>query len=224
MQPSKKQIEKKAKGITLGLLVAIILFLLCAIIFWRITDEIVLEKGTGLDLSVYHLLSRFITPANTNLMLFFTLFGSMEFLLPAYILLACWFLFYKKDRLNAFVVVAIGISSKLLLMLLKNIFRRNRPPEPLTAQEMGYSYPSGHSFSAFIFFGLLTYLTWKLELPVVWKWILSILFILTAVLTATSRVYLHVHFASDAIASFCLSVIWLGISLWIVQKIKKTNI
>jgi undecaprenyl-diphosphatase len=157
-------------------------------------------------------------------MLFFTFFGSVGFLLPAYILLACWFLFYKKDRLNAFVVVAIGISSKLLLMLLKNIFRRNRPLEPLTEQQMGYSYPSGHSFSAFIFFGLLTYLTWKLELPVLWKWLLSILFILVAALTATSRVYLHVHFASDAIASFCLSVIWLGISLWIVQKIKKTNI
>ena len=221
MQRSEKQIKKKAKGITLGLLAAILLLLLSAIILWRITDEIVLEHGTGLDVSVYNFISRFRTPATTRLMLFFTFFGSVAFLVPAYALLAAWFLFYKKDKLQAFVVVAIGISSKLLLTILKNIFRRDRPLEPLTPHVTGYSYPSGHSFSAFVFFGLLTYLAWKLELSTAWKWILSVLFILMAVLTATSRVYLHVHFASDAIASFCLSVIWLSISLWIVQKMKK---
>jgi membrane-associated phospholipid phosphatase len=221
--PQEKQIQKKAKGITLGLFAGILFFLLAAVLFWRITDEIVLEKGTGLDLGVYNFISRFRTPGTTRLMLFFTFFGSVAFLLPAYILLAAWFLFYKKDRLQAFVVVAIGISSKLLLTLLKNIFRRDRPLEPLTPNVPGYSYPSGHSFSAFIFFGLLTYLTCKMDLPAVWKWILSVLFILIAFLTATSRVYLHVHFASDAIASFCLSVIWLSISLWVVEKMKKTK-
>jgi membrane-associated phospholipid phosphatase len=36
-------------------------------------------------------------------------------------------------------------------------------------------------------------------------------------------VYLHVHFASDVIAGFCLSMIWLSISLWILQKIQRSK-
>jgi undecaprenyl-diphosphatase len=40
---------------------------------------------------------------------------------------------------------------------------------------------------------------------------------------AVSRVYLHVHFASDVVAGFCLSIIWLSISLWILTKIENSR-
>lgn len=223
MERTTPEAKKKAKGITLGLLAAIVIFLLTIFIFWRITDEIVLEKGTGFDDSVYTFLSPYTSPGVTKLMLVFTFFGSVGFLLPAYILLAAFFLFYKKQGLQAFTVVAIGLVSKGLLELLKNIFHRTRPLQPLTASVMGYSYPSGHSFSAFTFFGLLTYMIWKTDLSKIWKWVLSAFCILVALSTALSRVYLHVHFASDVIASFCLSFIWLTISLWIVHKIEKAG-
>lgn len=223
MQQSGKQIQKKAKGITLGLLAAIILFLITVIIFWYITDEIVLEQETGLDNSVYKFLSTYTNPSTTKLMLIFTFFGSTKFLLPAYILLTGFYLFYKRNKLQSISVAAIGLSSIGLLYLLKNIFHRHRPLQPLTSNVIGYSYPSGHSFSSFTFFGLLTYIIWKTKLPVPVKWILSVIFILIAACIAMSRVYLHVHFASDVIAGFCLSAIWLGISLSIIEKISKAE-
>ena len=220
---STQQIKKNAKGITLGLLAAIILFLITVFIFWRITDEIVLEKEGGFDDTVYKMLSQFINPATTHVMLLFTFFGSTTFLLPAYILLTAFFLFYKRHRLYSVAVALIGLSSIGLLYLLKNIFHRHRPLEPLTQNVIGYSYPSGHSFSSFTFFGLLTYIIWKTDIPNFWKWILSIIFISMACCIAVSRVYLHVHFASDVVAGFCLSIIWLSISLWILLRIQRSK-
>jgi undecaprenyl-diphosphatase len=221
-QPTQ-QIKKKAKGITLGLLMAIILFLLTVFIFWRITDEIVLDQESTFDVAVFKMLSQYITPGTTNVMLLFTFFGSTKFLLPAYILLAAFFLFYKRNTFHSISVAAIGLSSVGLLFILKDIFHRHRPLQPLTQNVIGYSYPSGHSFSSFTFFGLLTYIIWKTNLSNFWKWVLSVLFILIAVCIALSRVYLHVHFASDVIAGFCLSMIWLSISLWILLRIQRSK-
>ena len=215
--------KKKAKGITLGLVIAIILFLATVFIFWRITDEIVLEKEGGFDNAVFKMLSQYTNPATTHIMLLFTFFGSTKFLLPAYILLAGFFLFYKRNRWQSLSVAAIGLTSIGLLFLLKNIFHRHRPLEPLTKNVIGYSYPSGHSFSSFTFFGLLTYIIWQTNISKIWKWILSIVFIGMAACIAISRVYLHVHFASDVVAGFCLSIIWLSISLLILKKIQNSG-
>lgn len=225
MEHSKKQIQKKAKVITIGLIASIIIFLLVVFLFWRITEEIVLENESSFDFTVFKFLSQYTTPAITKIMLLFTFFGSTKFLLPAYILLSGYFLFFKRDGFDSASVAAIGLSSIGLLFVLKDIFHRHRPLEPLTHNVIGYSYPSGHSFSSFTFFGLLTYIIWKTNLPEFWKWILSVLFISMAVCIALSRVYLHVHFASDVLAGLCLSVIWLCISFWILNAIRtKMNV
>lgn len=217
------EIKKKAKGFTLGLILAIGLFLVAVFIFWLITDEIVLEKEGGFDDVVFKMLAQYTNSATTHVMLLFTFFGSTKFLLPAYILLAAFFLFYKRHRLYSLTVALIGLSSIGLLFLLKDIFHRHRPLEPLTPNVVGYSYPSGHSFSSFTFFGLLTYIIWKTDLSNLWKWILSVFSISLAICIATSRVYLHVHFASDVVAGFCLSIIWLCISLWILLRIQRSK-
>lgn len=222
MEQLNPPIKQKAKKITLGLLAAILFFLLTVYIFWRITDEIVLEKETAFDLKIFALLADYISPATTKLMLVFTFFGSTKFLLPAYILLSGFFLFYKRNRLQSISIAAVGLSSIGLLYVLKNIFQRHRPLNPLTSNVIGYSYPSGHSFSSFTFFGLLTYIIWQTNIAKIWKWILSVFLILLAACIAISRVYLHVHFASDVIAGFCLSVIWLSISFFILHKIQQS--
>jgi undecaprenyl-diphosphatase len=219
LNETNTEVKKKAKKITLGLIAGILFYLLIVIIFWRIAEEIVIEKSTAFDLHISSYIAGFVSPAATRIMLFITMMGSSEFLLPVYIMV-CLFLLYKKQWLNCITVVTVGLAGKLLLGTVKNIFQRTRPLEPLVLKELGYSFPSGHSFSAFTFFGLMTYLVWRSEISITWKWVLSVIFFLLAAATAISRVYLQVHYASDVIAGFCLSILWLTISIWIIQMIR----
>jgi undecaprenyl-diphosphatase len=214
-----KQQVHKAEGITLRLFIIIVLLLLTLIAFWAIADEIVLEKNNRFDTFIFQKLSFLTSPFITRLMVFFTFFGSNRFLRPAYILLIIYFLLFKKDTKLALTIAAIGLCSSPVVPFLKDIFRRVRPSDPLIQDATGFSFPSGHSFSAFTFFGLLTYIIWQSEMNRRWKYLFSVLFILCAACIAFSRVYLHVHYPSDVIAGFCLSILWLSISLWILNKI-----
>ena len=224
MDKHKQEIKAKAKVITIGVLAAIISFLLIVSVLWWITDEIVLENETAFDTTIHNFLSAYITPTTTQVMLACTFLGSSQFLFPAYTLLAALFFFYRRDTLLAIGVAGIGLLSRGLLLILKNIFQRARPSDPVAQSFSGYSYPSGHSFSAFTFFGLVAYLIWKSHLHLAWKWTLSVICLLLGACVALSRVYLHAHFASDVIAGFCISMLWLGISLWILQRIRRSGI
>jgi undecaprenyl-diphosphatase len=216
-----QQVKKKTKWVTVKLLVVVALFLLTLFIFWMIADEIVLEHESRFDSFIFKKLALINSPEVTRIMLLFTFLGSSYFLLPCYILLTSYYLFFKKNSSLTLNVCAIGLSSTGLLFLIKDIFRRPRPLDPLLHSVAGFSFPSGHSFSAFTFFGLIAYILWQTTIKKKWKWILSGLCLLLAICIATSRVYLHVHYASDVVAGFCLSMVWLIISLFVLNKIDK---
>jgi len=188
-------------------------------IFWGIADEIVLEHHNGLDTYIFQKLSFLTSPFITRVMVLFTFFGSNAFIFPAYTLLAAHFLLIKNSTKVSLGIAAIGICSKVILVSAKDIFKRQRPLDPLIQNVTGYSFPSGHAFYAFTFFGLLVYLLWQSKIKKRWKYLLSIAFILFASCVAFTRVYLHVHYPSDVIGSFCLSMLWLTISLWVLSKI-----
>lgn len=212
--------KEATKGFSLWLIVGILLFMGVVYLFFRITDEFVLEEETAFDMGVFGWMRTITNGPMTNLMLFFTFFGSTKFLLPAYILLAGYFLFVKRTYFRSMSIAIVGLSSIGLLYILKWIFHRHRPLEPLTQKAIGFSYPSGHSFSSFTFCGILLYIIWHTKLQPWLKWTLSIVCILFASFIAFSRVYLHVHFASDVLAGLCLSIIWLAICWVIFNKLQ----
>lgn len=208
----------KAKGISLRFLVVAAIFILSLLLFIFIADEMVLENENNLDTVAFHKLAEITSPATTKLMLFITFFGSTYFLLPAYLILIVYFLLFKKTRRLSLEVAAVGIISTIILFSLKAIFHRHRPLDPLVKGVNGFSFPSGHSFCSFTFFGLLIYILWNHEIDDALRWALTILFFLFACAIAFSRVYLHVHYASDVVAGFCLCVVWLGLSFWAMRK------
>lgn len=213
--------SQKAKGISLRLLVVIGVFLAALAVFLFIAQEIVLENENSLDAAAFQKLARITNPGTTSVMTFITFFGSSYFLFPAYLLTILFFLFLKKNRRLSLDVTAIGVTSTVILFSLKAIFHRHRPLDPLVHNVAGFSFPSGHSFSSFTFFGLLIYILWNTKMNATLRWLLSILFFLFAAAIAFSRVYLHVHYASDVIAGFCLCLVWLTVSFWALQKLKR---
>jgi undecaprenyl-diphosphatase len=203
----------------LRIILAIFLFLLTLFVFVYIADEIVLEKESGFDQTILQAIAPMHSPGATSAMTLFTFFGSHYFLFPAYIILIAG-LWIKKKKRMALDITAIGLTSTIVLFSLKAIFQRGRPLDPLISHVAGFSFPSGHSFSSFTFYGLVGYLLWKSDIATAWKVTATVLLFLFAATIAFSRVYLQVHFPSDVVAGFCLSVVWLILSFWILTPRK----
>jgi len=108
--------------------------------------------------------------------------------------------------------------------VLKEVVDRARPgleyariPVPDT-----YSFPSGHALTAFLFFGVLAFLSFVMARSVrvkFWAWLACTLAVFGV---AMSRVYLGVHYLGDVVASWMLGTVFLTLSvavyvLWITR-------
>src|SRR5688572_5506919 len=215
-----KYVKRLLQGISLRLGVEMLLFLGSIIVFAFIVNEVVLDNEKKLDDWGFSIVKPWISPGMTSFMKFMTFFGYWYFVMPAFLLLITWFLVFKKNTSLSMDVTAIGVTSTILLFSVKHLFRRERPVDPLLHSVAGFSFPSGHSFFAFTFFGLLIYIVIDTKMPTRYKWILSIFFFLFACGVAISRVYLRVHYTSDIIGGFFLSVVWLSVSFWVMHLIR----
>lgn len=115
------------------------------------------------------------------------------------------------------IAVNLGLITGLNL-LLKQIVQRPRPIEYRIIDEVGYSFPSGHSMVSMAFYGFIIYLIYRYVTNKHLKWsaiaVLSILIIAIGV----SRIYLGVHYTSDVLAGFLISISYLIIYVSAVDK------
>lgn len=188
--------------------------------FISIANMIFKEKKQDFDQHAFNFLAKNISDVNTDVMQVFTFLGTHTFLIPANLALVAWFLFIKKHRWYSISVPVVALSSLLLMFFLKMIFHRDRPLSPLLQAAQGYSFPSGHATMSITFYGLIIFLVWQNVKSVLLKWTLTILLGLLIIFIGVSRVYLRVHYASDVLAGFCVGLMWLFLSLWILKRIE----
>ena len=191
-------------------------------LFGLITHEVLSEKEETADKLVAQFVHHhFLSDGATQIMKCVTYFASKQFLIIAFLVLALWCIIYKKDKRLAVETLIIGISGHYMNALLKETFKRVRPADPLMDPLRNFSYPSGHASSGIIFYGLLIYLIWQLNINRAVKYILSVLLLAFALLIGFSRIYLGMHYASDVAAGFCVGFAWLVICLWIASLLRK---
>lgn len=182
-----------------------------------------IHKKNGLDEAVFSFFNSIVSPATTGVMETFTLLGSHYFLVPANLGLAAFAFFIRKDTWFAIKTFSVAFSSLLIMFGLKLLFSRPRPLMPLLREVSGYSFPSGHAFMSFTFFGLLIYVAYnKIQNKIVRTLAITTLLIIT-LLVGSSRIYLRVHYVTDVLAGFSLGVMWLVISIWMLDKIEKNK-
>ena len=105
---------------------------------------------------------------------------------------------------TANLVLAVGLN-----FVLKSIVQRPRPDGFRLVAESGYSFPSGHSMVSMAFYGLVVWMVWRYEKDRILRIFLMLAFSLVIAMVGISRIYLGVHYASDVIAGFCVSLVWL---------------
>ncbi len=194
-----------------------LLFLLSLTVFSLAAHAALGGQEDQFDVWVHSFVAAHATPSFIAVMERVTFLGSANFLLPAYVVLLIALLLVKKRR-YAIAVFIIGSSSFLLMAGLKQVFRRSRPDLPLVKGIATYSFPSGHSLSSFIFCSLVAHIVWNSRLSRVAKTLLVIILFLVALSIGASRIVLNVHYATDVIAGFCLGVVWVILSLWVIRR------
>lgn len=133
-----------------------------------------------------------------------TFFGS-AFLLIFFTLLLYFVIKNKKTWISVIFNLCIV---NILNFILKIIIQRPRPNLKLI-NVSGYSFPSGHSMISMAFYGYLIYLIYKSNYNKCIKITLILILSLLIILIGISRVYLGVHYISDVLAGFLVSISYL---------------
>lgn len=205
----KEWLIKNAKWIIL--FVSIIAFLALVEDVWD--KDIDKLDVIGYKIISTTLISDFMTPVAK----FITNLGSATFL----ILLAMLSVLLIKNKKIGISVCSNLVVAAVLNFLLKNILQRPRPTEFRIIDENGYSFPSGHSMVSMAFYGFIIYLIYKYVKKDNIKWPLIIFLGALILFIGVSRIYLGVHYTSDVLGGFLISISYLIIYTSIVKKVIK---
>lgn len=206
---------KRGERYGLGVTIAFVAILALLWVFLLIVDAALGARGVyRLDLAVQEIIQPIVSPGLTRWVIIITNLGGTQGTAIFVVSLAVLLIWRRRWWYAFGLVFASGIGG-LVLAGLKLFFQRARPVESVIAVG-GYSFPSGHSFAAAVFFGFAAHLAWR-EIRISWlKWLLVIICFLMGMAIALSRVYLNVHYLTDVVAGVVAGLVWLIISLMIV--------
>lgn len=206
--------KEKLKEFIVKNLKWIILFI-CLIGFFALAEDVFNKEIMNGDIVGYKLVSTFlISDFATPIAKFITNFGGAIFLIIATIIL---FILIKNKKIG-FSIISNLVIVTILNQLLKNILQRPRPNEFRIIEETGYSFPSGHSMVSMAFYGYLIYLIYRYVKNKYLKWTLIVLLSILICTIGISRIYLGVHYTSDVLGGFLISISYLVIYISAVNK------
>ena len=206
--------KEKVKDFIIKNLKWIILFI-CLVGFLAIAEDVFYKEIMMKDIIGYKLVSTFlISDFATPIAKFITNFGGAIFLIIATIIL---FILIKNKKIG-FSIISNLVIVTILNQLLKNILQRPRPNEFRIIEETGYSFPSGHSMVSMAFYGYLIYLIYRYVKNKYLKWTLIVLLSILICTIGISRIYLGVHYTSDVLGGFLISISYLVIYISAVNK------
>ncbi len=179
----------------------------CIILFIELLDDVLEGDLMTLDLLakaffVENLRADWLTPIMESI-------SALATPVSLLVLLLVIVAFAPGKRPGMFCTVNLALVV-LLNVLLKELVQRPRPEDINLVAETGFSFPSGHSMVAMAFFGLLIWLVWHYEKDHTMRLTCCAGFLLIILLIGISRIYLGVHYASDVLAGFCISLAWLA--------------
>ena len=188
------------------------IIIICLVITGFILESVYEKEILEFDKLAFSLF-KIRTPLLTKIFLIITNLGS-----PYVLILLTLLSFLLKNKKLSFIITGnLGLIT-IINQVLKFIVKRPRPSDLFLIVETGYSFPSGHSMVSLSFYGLLIYFIYKYFKNKNLKIFLITLLSLIIVLIGVSRVYLGVHFVSDVISGFLLSLSYLIIFIKVINK------
>lgn len=186
-----------------------------------ITTKVITQKELFIDKLAHNILiEQLRSPSLTVFMKTITKLSNTNFIIIfSFILtLLCLFI-WKKEKLAKLIPLNL-VAVTSINIILKLIFQRERPIGYRLIEITGYSFPSGHAMISMGFYGLLIYLIFHYIKNKTLRNSLIIINILIIILIGISRVYLGVHYLSDVLTGYSVSIIYLFILTKYLKKLK----
>lgn len=191
-----------------------IILIICSILF--ILDVVLVLTGNIriFDNFIYDFLISFKSNNLTNIFIFFTNLSSSKFIIILNAIILLYILITKKTKL---LIISINsLASTIVNNLLKFIIKRPRPIDIALVTEKFYSFPSGHAMISVLFYGTIMYLLYKNKVK--YRNILTVIICSYILTVGISRIYLGVHYASDVIGGYLISIILLTSITYMYEK------
>lgn len=193
--------------------IIIILTLIILIITLRVitTEELII------DTMAYNLFVEKLRSPNLNkvMLLVATLSNT-----PVTVIFIIVLLILIKDKKIALTIPANLLLITIINQILKLIIQRPRPIGYRLIEIGEYSFPSGHAMTSMALYGFLIYLSYKLIKNKNLKIFFITACILIIIIIGISRIYLGVHYCSDVLAGWSISIIYLIIYINILKSHK----
>lgn len=125
---------------------------------------------------------------------------------PLFIMIASILLLLILRKDNRMFFGINTIATIITNQVIKRLIRRPRPNHIRLIKEGGFSYPSGHAMISIALYGFLIYLVMKKVKNKYLKISLLTLLIFIILLVGISRIYLGVHYPTDIISGYLLSI------------------
>ena len=172
---------------------------------------------TSFDKFVQNLLLPITNPTNTRIVEKITYLGGPRIAAILSIIVNLYMFIRHNFKAGIWSASTLVIGN-LINILAKNLIQRPRPSDKLVAIG-GYSFPSGHTFGTALFIFFVVFLIVPQIKDVTLRRILTFLGFLWILIIALTRVYLHVHYPTDTIASVLLVLFLWESSLIIWRRI-----
>ncbi|MDW3022202.1 phosphatase PAP2 family protein [Ligilactobacillus salivarius] len=172
---------------------------------------------TSFDKFVQNLLLPITNPTNTRIIEKITYLGGPRIAAILSIIVSLYMFIRHNFKAGIWSASTLVIGN-LINVLAKNLIQRPRPSDKLVAIG-GYSFPSGHTFGTALFIFFVVFLIVPQIKDVTLRRILTFLGFLWILIIALTRVYLHVHYPTDTIASVLLVLFLWESSLIIWRRI-----
>lgn len=194
----------------------IIIFTISLLIFFLILIDVFRFEVTKYDNWAYKVfVENLRSDSMTSVMKIITEFGNV------FIMLLIIFILFFKDKKESFYASINMCLIFIINYIVKIIIQRPRPSGYNLINESNFSFPSGHSMVSTAFYGFLIYLVYKKIKGKKLKYSLITLLFLLIIFICISRIYLGVHYFSDTLAGFFLSLSYLMVFVSVISKYSK---
>lgn len=186
------------------LLVGFLIVLSCVWVFGELADEIREQEPILFDEPILRFMEANHSDWLTTLVRILTDFGGVIGVIV--LVSAAAGLLWWRGRKRAVAILGFGVGGAALInVIAKAIFARARPDlwEHLVV-ETSYSFPSGHAMASSALAFCVMVIAWRTR----WRWPAIILAALYMIIIGATRLYLGVHYPSDVVAGWAISLAW----------------